>query len=55
MIDNGHIPVAPTPQIGSLLVTCCRTNTCSIHLGVHYRDAFLAALLGDTTKTIKDL
>ena len=25
MIDNGHIPVAPTPQIGSLLVACCRT------------------------------
>ena len=23
MIDNSHI--APTPQIGSLLVACCRT------------------------------
>ena len=23
--NNGHIPVAPTPQIGSLLVACCRT------------------------------
>ena len=31
MIDNGHIPVAPTPQIGSLLVACCRTILAYMH------------------------
>ena len=30
MIDNGHFPVAPSPQIGSLLVACCRTISLNI-------------------------
>ena len=34
MIDNGHIPVAPTPQIGSLLVACCRTIGSAVSQGL---------------------
>ena len=37
MIDNGHIPVAPTPQIGPLLVVCCRTINRLLWLIIEYR------------------